>query len=201
MEVKPPLASPNSIKDMEKQQLAIHNIKYSCFVNRTKLKKCLWETRHQDGAPGDFGSYLSRRFSTFTYFAFPSSGTLNVANCKCEDDILKSLEIFMDRVGLDEGDMLSPTKINNLTAVGCYGAEINLGALAMQLCQNENKEELKIKQVTLSQRHFVCLRVKFQPKGLISIFASGKFNIVGFSDVNKVRKLYKSLCEKISKTM
>ena len=198
MRVKKAILKMNRTQDLTPpKELVISNIKYSCFVNKLRLKDCMWKTRHQDGSPGDFGSYLCRKFSGFTYFAFPCSGTLNVANCKKEEDIVKSLELFMEKVGLTEQDIQSPTKINNLTAVGCLGKEVNLSELAETFCDSEIKDRLNIKFISLSQHHFVCLRLKLKTKGLISIFSSGKINLVGFDNLKTVDKIYNDVCNVI----
>lgn len=168
--------------DMEKSvEAKVNNVKVHLVLKeegKAKLRNIL-ETKEVK----TYGNYKVLR-DTFTYIIFPSNGFVNITGIKSLQDIpFNVTNQFCTSFSLVREDIGELT-IDNITAVGNFNRRINLEKL--HHLANSRK---KYFTVHFDRQIFPGAFCKTFGFGTLSVYASGKYVVVGAKCQERIQKL------------
>lgn len=167
--------------------LTIANIKCHVYINPRVLDKRLRKTRYQEGANGDYGSYLQRRFNRVTYFAYANRGCLNITGIKEFNQIHAALHTFLQKVGLKYKHVQSPVIQDNCTASAKLNFTVQLNQLRDYILRHYAPHFKKCMLDGASGFH--CLRVCLIKGGSVCIFPTGSILFLAVNDWQRLLTL------------
>jgi TATA-box binding protein (TBP) (component of TFIID and TFIIIB) len=124
----------------------------------------------------------------FVYIIFPKTGVINATKIPNDFQIYDCIEEFKSRFGVDfDPEKSGPLIIDNYQSVGALRRGVNLHRLKSYMYNNLPKV-----LVRFNPDFFPAVYVKFPGHGLLMIFATGKYNIVGAKNHTDTSKIFRS---------
>lgn len=124
----------------------------------------------------------------FTYTAY-YSGHVNVVGIRKQEDIKKAVRHFLTIADLQSSfvDTEPVCTIDNLTFSGKYGLDMRLPEIM------EILEDLRLDKYIISDfkpAHFRAAHIHFPAGGLITLYHTGSYTLVGVSTEERARQIY-----------
>lgn len=167
--------------------LTVSNVKCHVYIDPHALDKRMRKTRHQEGANGDYGSYLQRRFNRVTYFAYANRGCLNFTGVKEFNQIHAALQTFLQKVGLTYKHVKSPIIQDNCTASAKLNFTVQINQLRDYILRHYAPHFKKCMLDANSGFH--CLRVCLTKGGSVCIFPTGSLLFLAINDWRRLLNL------------
>jgi TATA-box binding protein (TBP) (component of TFIID and TFIIIB) len=134
---------------------------------------------------------------TYTYIVFCGEGTVNITGIPSYGKVKHAVKYFCQEFNVSRRDLTAPT-VDNLTASGNFNVYIDLKILK-QIINNQKNTNSLIKSASFNVEHFPACFCRTFSIGTISVFGSGKYNIVGAKCRKHVKDIFQAMTVYISK--
>jgi TATA-box binding protein (TBP) (component of TFIID and TFIIIB) len=181
------------------QEPRVNNIKIRLVVSPSSLPRLKRSIERLDKSSGaTVGTNRKRLFkkhhnfivfrNSYVFIIFFSNGTVNITGIKSFSCITHALQTFCSSFRVSRRQ-ITDYIIDNVSANGDFGKQINLVNLKQDINKREKKENL-IQSASFNTNYFPAAFCKTYKIGTILVFNSGKFNIVGAKCQRHVREIF-----------
>ena len=137
---------------------------------------------------------------SFVFIVFSPQGTVNITGIRDLLDIPRAISTFSNLFNIPSA-LLSEPVIDNITASGTFNALIDLQALKRLINTPEENNGSIYSSASFNASYFPAAFCKTFSIGTISIFGSGKYNIIGAKCQKDVQTLYQAMAVHISQLL
>jgi TATA-box binding protein (TBP) (component of TFIID and TFIIIB) len=136
--------------------------------------------------------------SSYAFIIFPKSGTVNISGIKSLSDISNAIHCFCATFDISRSSISSEAIVDNITATGSFGQEVNLKTLK-ETINSKEKNQSQISAAAFNPNYFPAVFCKTFGIGTVLVFGSGKYNIVGAKCQEHVLEIYRLISVLIKK--
>ena len=120
-----------------------------------------------------------------SFSIFITSGHINATGIKRFEDINRCFQLFHSMFKVSRKNTFK-FQVDNITASGNWGEKIKLDKLKQIINSEKNADVL----VSFDSNRFPGAFIKFKNMGTLSIFKSGKYNIVGAKNHTQIDNIF-----------